>query len=91
MIYDFQFRKLTAKEIETIKINSQLIDQMLKRCPSVCGNPDCKYPLPLIDNYRIPDFGEVCELCYHMYHAVYDLAYFLKLHQEWKENNKIGE
>lgn len=87
MIYDFEFRKLTPKEIEHIKSNSKLIDQLLTRCPSECANPDCKYPLPSIDNYRVPEFGEVCELCYQMYHAVYDRAYFMKLYREWKQTH----
>jgi hypothetical protein len=87
MIYDFKFRKLTPKEKADIKSNCLLIDQLLKRCPNECGNPECKYPLPSMDNYRIPEFGEVCELCYQMYHAVYDRGHFLKLHKEWKRSH----
>lgn len=87
MIYDFEFRKLTVKEKTDIKSNSLLIDQLLKRCSQECGNPECKYPLPSNDNYRIPEFGEVCELCYAMYHAVYDRSYFIRLHKDWKMNH----
>jgi hypothetical protein len=84
LIYDFKYRKLTPKEKADIKANCLLIDQLLTRCPKKCGNPECQYPLPSIDNFAVPEFGEVCELCYRMFHAVYNLAHFIKLHREWK-------
>jgi hypothetical protein len=87
MIYDFEFKKLTPKEREILRINSRLIDQLLERCPGECGNPECKYPLPSIDNYRLVEFGEVCELCYQVYRAVYDRAYFVNLHRVWKRDH----
>lgn len=91
MIYDFKYRKLTSKEKTDIKANCLLLDQILKRCPGECGNPECRYPLPSMDNFRIPDFGEVCELCYQLYHAVSERMHFVKLHREWKEKNNGKE
>lgn len=87
MIFDFEYRKLTSKEITDIKINAKLLEQLLDRCPERCGNPDCKYPLPRMDNYRVPGFGEVCQLCYQMYQAVYKFPHFVRLHKEWKREH----
>jgi hypothetical protein len=87
MLYDFEFRKLTLRELDILKTNSRLIDQLLERCPGECSNPECKYPLPSMNNFTIPEFGEVCELCYQMYHALSNWGYFVRLHREWKQKH----
>lgn len=87
MIYEFEFRKLTAKEKEAILINAKLFDELLARCPLKCGNPSCQYPLPAMDNFRLPIYGEVCELCYRMFHALSERTYWIDVHRAWKKLN----
>ncbi len=71
MIYEFEFRQLTATEMEDIKENSRLIDLLISKCTKKCANEFCKYPLPNdTSNRELAGIGEVCDLCYAMYHSI---------------------
>lgn len=89
---DFQFRVLTSEEAYIINGNVQQHTALLKSLPNKCGVPDCNYPLRQTDdNYRLADFGDVCMLCFTMYHALMDRAYWIGMHRLWLENGKKKE
>lgn len=83
MLYEFKYRVLTKQELADIEANSYLMDQILSRCVTRCANSQCNYPLPATDNYRLFGIGDVCGLCYAMYHAVSSRAWFVEAQREF--------
>jgi hypothetical protein len=85
---------------EIIDKNVRLIDMVFGRLSKRCGNPFCKWPISSLrtDNLEIPEYGEVCSLCFGLYST---LTYggnpqlkghtFRNAHNEWKAENNPDE
>ncbi len=80
-------RRLSADEEYIIHSNTEDFDIKFRSLPEKCGAPGCGYPLAN-DNFRLVDFGDVCQLCHDIYTAVADRAYFMTLHRLYKEEQK---
>ena len=90
MIYDFQYKVLTPKELEDIKANAKLMTQLARRCRNKCGNPHCQLPLS-DDNFRVLKFGDVCALCYTLYKIMSESAYWNRVQlEEERDDSDYG-
>jgi len=80
------YKKMTldeqGRDASIERSNLEGLEKTLKASVGRCGNPDCNLPLAE-DNYRVLGFGDVCHLCYDMYHAVHDRAWFVEAHRKW--------
>lgn len=78
---------LTSEEIERIREkNAKALDEAVVWLPSRCGNPFCQLPIPVNHNFRLLAVGDVCELCYVLYHILSESAYWNRM--ELEDNNK---
>ena len=81
-----QYQKMSlneqGRESSIERSNLTGLDAALKQCKGHCGNPDCNWPLA-DDNYRVLGFGDVCRLCFDLYHAVNDRRTFVEAHRAW--------
>ncbi len=85
MIYDlFEVRVLTPEERTIIQHNAQWWDRLREKCPLRCGNPYCQWPLPLMDNFRLLEYGDVCELCYDLSKILSESAYWNRIQLDEK-------
>ena len=81
-----EFQRMSFQDMQDVGIRKRLfvLTELFKKCPNKCGN--CGYPIP-DDNYRVLGAGDVCRLCYDLYHAVHDRSYFVNLHIKWTATN----
>ena len=79
---EFKHKSMTDADDAALRQNLLELDG-LKTLPGRCGNPDCGYPLS-DSNYRVLIFGDVCRLCYDMYHVVNDRMSFVEAHRKWQ-------
>lgn len=87
--------KITDPQADAIiRENCKVYDRIRAILSKRCGAPDCGYMLSsLEESFAVPDFGAVCGVCYHMYHALQapglaNKFYFRQLHDQWKEEIK---
>jgi len=73
----------SAEEMEDADVRNRVLqlEELAKTYKYRCGN--CSYPI-VDTNYRVLGYGEVCRLCYDMYHTVHDRAAFVEAHRKWK-------
>jgi hypothetical protein len=73
---------ITEAEDPDVRERLCILDTVSKTYKYRCGY--CN--LPIEDtNFRVLGHGEVCKLCYDMYHAVHDRMKFIEAHRKWKE------
>jgi hypothetical protein len=94
VIYDF-IKELKPEEIEAIKKNAEHWDSKRRLCPMRCGNPYCQWPLPLMSNFRLLEYGDVCGLCYELFHIFSESAYWNRVQldekpKKPKDDGRIG-
>src|SRR5260370_11011417 len=83
----------TKQEINTMHNNLILHDGLRKIYDRRCRVPDCQFVIgPEKENFALPDFHNVCEICYHMYYALTNIMlrntrYFANLHDQWKRDH----
>lgn len=88
MIY-FQTRVLTPEEEEILKVNSRFLDSIARRCPKRCANPYCQWMIPVDNNFRLLKFGDVCRLCYDMFHVLSESSYWNRISLEEGDDDKL--
>lgn len=91
--------KLTDPEAQRVmKENVAVYDKLRTILSRRCPVPDCGYMLTSVEgfeSYGLPGYGDVCALCYHMYHALQGPGmkspfYFRQLHDQWLKDNGKG-
>ena len=66
--------------------NTKGYDRTFQRLSTVCSAPDCHYPLRNDGGQdRLPMLGDVCNLCYFMYHLLNGKAYWVAIQQQENE------
>lgn len=80
---------LSETEIASIrKKNAAFLDLLVLSLPQRCGNPFCRLPLPIINNFRLLDYGDVCELCYTLHKLLSEQAYWNRVQLEATQKPK---
>jgi hypothetical protein len=83
---------LTSEEIERIKkANSAALDRAVLLLPSRCGNTYCQLPIPVNHNFRLLAIGDVCELCYVLYHILSESAYWNRVELEANSKKRTDD
>lgn len=84
--------KITDPEADAIiQKNCKVYDKIRAVLSRRCKAPDCGYMISsLEESFGVPDFGEVCGVCFHMYHALQspflsNKFYFRDHHDQWKK------
>jgi hypothetical protein len=91
-------RVWTETEKAVMKRNTTGYDHVREVLPRRCKVAHCGYVLigtSVKDVYELPEFGEVCQLCYDMHTALQhpklrNLYYFRRLHDQWLLDNNAA-
>ena len=86
------WRVWTQTELDIIKRNVGFYDRVRGILSRRCKVPDCGYTISSRGeegSFALPEFPEVCELCFHMHYALQSADmrnkyYFRNLHDEWR-------
>ncbi len=77
----------SKKESEICEANCNNLDALLRTFRKECANPWCRYPLKPVDGHNfLAEYGEVCELCHWMYHAVKRQPGLEWAHEQYKKD-----
>ena len=71
-----------------VRNNVRTCDKTFDLLDRHCNAPDCRYPLRNDGTSEsLPFIGDVCNLCYFMYHLVAGRRFFLDAQKQDDENN----
>lgn len=80
---------MKPEEITAIRAkNAAHLDLLVLSLPQRCGNPYCRLPIPVNHNFRLLDYGDVCELCYTLHHILSEQAYWNRVQLEFEPKKK---
>jgi hypothetical protein len=80
---------LKPEEIAEVRAkNAKHLDLLVLSLPQRCGNPYCRLPIPINHNFRLLDYGDVCELCYALYHILSEQSYWNAVQNEATQKRK---
>ena len=72
-----------------IQNNVRGYDRAFRQNPRRCALPDCQYPIrETEEGYRLVLYGDVCNLCYAMYHAALLRPGLVEAQKNFEENKK---
>lgn len=97
-VFDLEtgFKKWLAQTPEdyadyTFRRNTRAYDLMFKQSTERCNAPGCHYPLRGDGGAeRLPYVGDVCNLCYYMYHVIAGRKHFVDAQRIDDETDKNG-
>ena len=88
---DWSYRPLGTFDEYVMHNNTKSYDRTFKTLTETCRVPDCKFPLRKDGGQeRLPIIGDVCNLCYFMYHLLNAKAYWTAIQamSKDKSNNR---
>jgi hypothetical protein len=86
---DWLAKKAIDQKEYFIRSNVRACDKVFRTLPTRCAAPGCGYPLRTDGLHdRLPLYGDVCNLCYFMYHLVLARNWFVEAHREDQERQK---
>lgn len=81
--FDWSWRSPSSQDVYILRNNVKSYDRTFRGLPDLCRVPDCRFPLRKDGGQeRLPVIGDVCNLCYFMYHLLSPKVYWVGIHDE---------
>jgi hypothetical protein len=83
---------LSSEEITAVREkNAKHLDLLVLSLPMRCGNPYCQLPIPINYNFRLLEYGDVCELCHILHHILSEQSYWNAVQNEATQKRKKSD